>query len=497
MSANLKQFNTTLREFLTKLVTIFPKTKTEILNQYRPLLENGEFNDYEYCKEFMSRVVEYQHDIANKNEEIFRHSICLFPGIDFEVIWNSDFNTAKTKKSIWIYLSVFCSLGQRILDELKKKDSALDNMTDEDRLLRNLSDATKEYTEDQLNSKEKFLRTISDKELMRELERRKENRVETNANADDEEDLLNFDPQQGYSLMNAIKGITGGAGSGLLGNLGSMGGIMDMASKTFGIDLSKFDFNNFDIGNIGNMVKEVMTPENIEKMKEQVSKFASEFQTDLDTGNIDKSELMKMFTTVKDNIQNMTSGKEGEDNGDEAVEGEDSGKEGENKNSNMMEQMMESTQKMFSNMIPPHMRDQFDKLQREVMRDPSKLAEMMQNPEALMKGMMGDNSAAANRFSSNTRNQQARNRLSKKYEEKQLEKQLAEQKAVTNSTDKLPNNKNNKPNVTNEQPIKLNIQNLDDQDLDIQDLNSQDLDIHDDSELDDLNCDATIFDLNK
>lgn len=484
MSTSLKQFNTTLKEFLSKLITIFPSTKTEILKHYRPLLEGDDYDELQYWKEFTTHATQYQHNIANKEEEIFRHPICLFPGIDFQLIWNSEFNTPKTKKSIWIYLSVFFSLGQRIQNEQSKKEASLEHMTDEDKLLNNLQEAKQEYTNHKLTSKEQFIQTLTDKELMRELERRKEDRAERKANADDEEDLLNFNPDQGYSIWNAIKGMSGGAGGagGMLGNMGNIGGIIDMISKTFGIDVSNFDMNNFDISNIGNMVKDLVTPENIEKVKEQITKFASEFQQDLDTGNIDKSELMNMFNTVKDNFQNMA-------NSDEKTEGDGEG-------GDMMENLMKQSQKMFSNMVPANMREQFEQMQKQVMKDPSKLAEYMSNPEALMKQMAGGNKAAVNRFNNNNRNEQARNRLAKKFEDKQ--KLLAEQQKVEEDINNLPSSsdtltqkkkkkkKKKKNNNTFAQPMdndsdltNLDVDNLDDVDeLDLDlDLEVDDLDL--------------------
>ena len=443
-STNSTQFNTTLREFLTKLINIFPQTETDIKKHYRALLENSTYTDLEYCKDFMTRSAEYRTDIAQNNEELFRHPICLFPGIDFEVIWNSDFNTSKTKKSIWIYLNVFSSLGDRVLEEERKNQEQINNMSDEDKMMLNLQKATEEYTQDKLSSKDQLLRTLTDKELTIELERRKQEKSDNKADNDDEEDLLNFDPAQGYSMMNAIKGITGIGGGNSGDMFGGLGNIMEMLSKTLGIDLGNFDLANFDVGNIGNLIKDIMTPENIEKVQQQVTKLASEFQNDLDSGNIDKSEITNIFDTMKQNFTKMATGKSGDNGENNDENGENNGKNNDKNNGDMMEQMMQSTQQMFSNMIPPHMRGQFEKIQREVLKDPSKLAEMMQNPEAMAREMMGGDSASANRFNSNTRNQQARNKLAKKYEEKQKLKQCTEEESVPIALPPPPSKNKNK-----------------------------------------------------
>ena len=66
MTTNLGTFNTTLKEFMSNLINTFPQTQNEILNHYRPLLENGEYDPLQYCNDFMHRAKEYQKDIANK-----------------------------------------------------------------------------------------------------------------------------------------------------------------------------------------------------------------------------------------------------------------------------------------------------------------------------------------------------------------------------------------------------------------------------------------------
>ena len=460
MTSNLKQFNTTFKEFLTNLINIFPQTQGNILSHYRPLLEGGEYDPLEYCKDFMHRAAEYKKDIADKNEEIFHHSICLIPGIDLELIWNSEFNTPKTKKSIWIYLNVFWTLGSRIMEEEKIKQQKYENLSDEQKCLANLTEATQEYQSEKTNSKEQFLRSLTDRELITELERRKNNRAERKAEEDDEEDLLNFDPNQGYSLWNAIKGMTGGAGGDMLGNLGGLGNILETLSKTFNIDLSQLDLENFDVSNIGNFVKGFITPENMEKLSEQVTKFASEFQSDIDSGEIDKSELSNMFNMVKENIQSMASG--------EAVTPE--------KQKEMMEQMMASTQKMMGNMIPPHMRGQFEKMQKDLFNDPSKMAEMMANPQAMMDQMMAGNKGAQNRFKTATRNEQARSRLAKVHEErkrKRMEEEEAKKQAeqtpivlsngspTSDIKKKKKNKKKKKSTATTTTVEKLEVEDLD------------------------------------
>lgn len=381
MSSNLYQFNTTLREFLTKLINIFPQSGNEILQHYRPLLEDNNYKTLDYCKDFMSRVTDYQKDIADKNEEIFRHSICIFPGIDFEVIWNSDFNTPKTKKSIWLYLNVFYQLGTKVMVEEDKKQQKLENLTDEDKMLLNLKEASKESHEEALTQKELFLQKLSDRELIKEVKRRKQDLQDKKELEDDEEDLLNFDPEQGYSMFNAFKSVAGKQFGGITGMLGTL-------NETFGIDLTNLDMENFDFSNLGNKIQELMTPENIEKATTYVKDLVSNFQTDLDTGNIDQTELKTMFDMFKNGIS-------------QEVE-----KEGEEKSGNqadIMQKMMETSQKLFQNMVPPEVRPQFEAMQQTMMQDPSQLLNMMQNLQNTNSG--GD-----------VRGQKQRDRLKKIHE---------------------------------------------------------------------------------
>jgi hypothetical protein len=435
MSSNLQQFNTTLKEFLTNLINIFPKTQSEILKHYRPLLENDEFDLLSYCNDFMTRAKEYHKDIANKNEEIFHHTICLFPGIDFEVFWNSEFNTPKTKKSIWIYLNVFWSLGSRVLEEEKAKSEKLQGLSDEDKILMNLKEASQEINQEKMSSKEQFIRNLTDKELMSELNRRKEERTGLKAEQADEEDLLNFDPEQGYSIWNAIKGMTGSAGDNNM--LSGLSDILKNLGNTFGIDLSKFNIGDVDMNNLGNIIQDALTPENINKVKETVTKFATDFQQDIDNGNIDKSELTNVFNMVTENFKKMATG---EMNSQEDQK-------------DMMDQLIESSQKMFGNMIPPHMRGQFEKMQKEMMNDPSNIAKMLSNPQGFINDMMAGNKVAQNKLKENNKVNRTRARLAKKYEEKQKLKTEQHQNKDTEPESTLSNNstKNKKKNAKTNQ----------------------------------------------
>lgn len=491
MTSNLTTFNATLKEFLTNLINTFPQTETEILNHYRPLLEDNEFDVMSYCTDFMTRAHEYQKDIADKNEKIFHHSICLFPGIDFEVIWNSNFNTPKTKKTIWIYLNVFWSLGSRVKEEEIIKQKTLKGLSDNDKILLNLQEATKEQHQQYTSSKKIFIQNLTDKELINELERRKEALSEQQAENADEEDLLNFDPNQGYSIWNAVKGLTGNKSN----MFGGLSDIFKTISDTFGIDLSTFDMSKFDIGNVGNSMKDMITPENMNKLRETLFRFAAEFQNDIDSGDINKSELSNVFDMIKDNIFKIAKGDF------------DSPEE----QHNMMENLLDSSSKLFGKSLPPEMRGKFKEMTKKLMNDPNKIREMMANPAALMEemGIMGK--GMQNRFNAATRNEKARDRMTKKYEEKQQMKQAEstqEESTLEESTSakKKKNRKRKRKTATSEinmtpleQPFEIEelidnieinnieINNIDD-DIDDNDDNDDidDIDINDLDDLDDL-----------
>lgn len=447
MTSNLNQFNTTLKEFLTNLINIFPQTQNDILNHYRPLLENGEYEPLEYCKEFMHRAQEYHKDIANKNESIFHHSICLFPGIDFELIWNSSFNTPKSKKTIWIYLNVFWSLGTRAMQEEKKHQEKIAGLSDDDKILLNLQEATHEQSKQNVSSKELFIKNLTDRELLNELERRKTEKSEQDAMDADEEDLLNFDPNQGYSIWNALKGITGG------NNMFS--GISDFLksiSDMFGIDLTNFNIENFDMGDIGNMMKNAITPENMNKLRDTLFRFASEFQEDIDSGDIDRSELNNIFTMVKENIVKMANGEF------ETPEQQEK----------LIEQLLDSSSKAFGKSIPPHMKNKFKKMQRDLMKDPSKIRQMMSNPSSLMEEMqefMGDDKGMQNRFNNATRHERERSRLAKVHEQRQKAKMEQEPPVEDVNIAKKKKNRKKKKKVktnTNDDSLVLDDIDIDD-----------------------------------
>jgi hypothetical protein len=398
-STPLIKFNTTLREFLVKLINTFPGTKTEILNHYRELVEYGQLDEPKYCHDYINRCMPFKSDIANKNEEMFKHSICLFPGIDFQAIWSSNFNTLNTKKSIWIYLDIFYALAKRVQFDEEMRNAELQVMSDEDKMMKNLLEAQESAHTTKLSQRQIFIQGLSDKELRAEIDRRKQIQSEQVATTKDEENLLNFDPQQGYSLWNSVKSFAGG-------KLDTMDNIFETIQETFGIDVKNIDLSNFDINNLGNMAKTVLTEENINKMKDKLTSFASEFQTDLDSGSIDKNELGKIFETIKTGLSGLSSGLAGNKNNSE----------------DFMSKIAESSQKLFSNMIPPEMRSQFEKMQKDIMSDPSKIMQMMSDPESIAKEMFKNNPGGMNRYNDATRAQRKRDKLRKAYDEKQKAK---------------------------------------------------------------------------
>lgn len=416
MSEELIQFNTTLREFLIKIVNLFPFTEREILKHYRNLLEKTDMNNVEYCQEFMKRAYEYQNDIANKNEKIFHHSICLIPGVDLEIIWNSETNTPKTKKSIWIYLNVFWSLGSKVIEEEKKKEEQLSNLSPDDRIMLNLQEASQEFSQEQVNTRQQFIQSLSDRDLMKEIMRRKFVRGEIQEMNDDEEDLMNFDPTKGYNFLDSIKTMTGMKMEGIYK-------IIDYVKENFDVDLTSIDYSklisgDMSVSNMTDMLKELLTPELVDKIKAKIQESMSKFQQDMENGDIDKEDFNQVFNLFK-GTSGSTATTSGDGNNTSANSSANSSANTSEENADdLMAKMNEMTQGLFQNLIPPQMRSQFEKLSQDMMKDPSKLMEYMSNPQAMAQEMMQNNPAAMNRFQNQNRGNQARDRLRKKLEAK-------------------------------------------------------------------------------
>ncbi len=382
----ISQFNKTLSEFLTKLVNIFPVAKAEIMQHYGDLL-NGSNNTSSdsYCNDFINNTSKYATDIATKNEEVFTRVPYFMPGINFGKIWNSDFNTETTKKSIWIYLNVFYKLANQYTTE----KSVITSMTPEQLMDYNLHEASQK----KVSTRDQMIQNLTDRELRKELERRKAIKYNTEQAEIDEEDLLNFDPTEGFSYWGMIKRFLGNNKVGK-----DLNGFLKKGYEMFDINPDDFNLNDVDFTNLSGTFSNLFTSENIEKIKNKFGEMISKVQTDIDDGKIDIGQF-------KDMVSNLKSKMEGGEN-DEIDE--NSGFNLSNIfNQDMINTAMSMAETYAGKKLTPEQRNQMNNLAQ----DPSQLLNMFS------RGQL-------NQAMNANRGNVARDRLKKKLEEKQKNKKV-------------------------------------------------------------------------
>jgi hypothetical protein len=120
----LDYFNYYLKEFCNEIVNNFPEAKTNVLANYRLLLEGRDSKSDIYCKYFLNNVNEYIDAICAKQEELFTDgadtSLNFLVGVDFRNLWASEMNNEHTKQSIWKYLQLLSHLSRNVVPELEE-----------------------------------------------------------------------------------------------------------------------------------------------------------------------------------------------------------------------------------------------------------------------------------------------------------------------------------------------------------------------------------------
>lgn len=370
----ITQFNKTLSEFVTKLINIFPVTKVEIMQYYNGLLNGNNMTSDSYCNDFINNTYKYTVDIANKNANIFTQVPYFMPGINFSKFWNSDFNTDNTKKSIWIYLSVFHKLASQYITE---KES-ISSMTPEQLMNYNLQEASKE----KISAREQLIQNLTDRELRKELERRKAIKYNTEQAEIDEENLLNFDPHEEFSYWGMFKQFCGNSKVGR-----DVSGLITKGLEMFDLN-PDFNHNDIDYSNLSGTFSKLFTPENIEKIKNKLTELLTTVQTDIDSGKIDIGQF-------KDLLNNMRTTMESENTS-----------EGFNLsnliNSDTVKTAVSMAETYMGKTLTPEQRKQFG----NIMQDPTQILNMFSRGQ--INKAMNDNRGNA-----------ARDRLKKKLNDKQ------------------------------------------------------------------------------
>jgi hypothetical protein len=120
-------FNYYLKEFCNELIAGFPDAEKGIVNNYRELLEAKQSKNDIYVKYFVSRVNDYMDKICSSDESLFNpgnhidpetkavRTLVFIEGCDMLAVWNSSFNNAANKASIWKYLKLLVLFGRHVV----------------------------------------------------------------------------------------------------------------------------------------------------------------------------------------------------------------------------------------------------------------------------------------------------------------------------------------------------------------------------------------------
>ena len=123
-------FNFYLKQCLNEIVSYFPYTKKMVLENYRALLEGNDDKNDLYVKYFMTKSNNHLLEIAKKDEQLFlnNQNLCLLEGINFHNLWQSSDSTSSNKMAVWKYLQLLVLLGRKCIPNKKEIMSMLEKV---------------------------------------------------------------------------------------------------------------------------------------------------------------------------------------------------------------------------------------------------------------------------------------------------------------------------------------------------------------------------------
>lgn len=214
-------FNYYLKEFCNELIANFPDVEKGIVSNYRELLEAKQSKNDIYVKYFVSRVNEHMDKICSSDESLFNpanhidpetkavRALVFVEGCDMLSVWNSSFNNATNKASIWKYLKLLVLFGRHVVpantEVLQIINSVGGNV----------------YTP-------------------AKVEKTLHGKPEDLSDAGNSPDMFGLG---GLSSLAGLMGLGGGSGDGLAGGLGSLLGGMPDILKTLGDTLGNLDMS--------------------------------------------------------------------------------------------------------------------------------------------------------------------------------------------------------------------------------------------------------------
>ena len=244
---NIEYFNSTLKLFINDIIKIYPEYHDSLNEYYKELLEKDSCNDDKYIKRFIRKFSEIKEDIANKNDGLFKESVCLLKNVDFKEIWINTISTQNIKNTIWNYLQTLFVIGETIMSDTNKIKSMVDNL--QKKRNNECTDSSCNETENEEN-----------KDLMGMLQ---------NLSNDTSSQPINND------LLS----------NGLIGNLAK-----ELASE---INMDDLNLNlDSDNGNVGDIFSKLMSGDNPMKFMNLIQNVGQKIQSKLSDGGIDQSKLL-------------------------------------------------------------------------------------------------------------------------------------------------------------------------------------------------------------
>lgn len=400
----LDYFNYYLKQFLNEIISYFPYTKNNILENYRKLLEGTDEKNDLYVKYFMTKANNHLEPIAKKNNSLFDNKVLyLVEGVNLHELWNSSDATDKNKQALWKYLQLLVLLGRKcvpnkseimamlnrvggVIEVVESLDKTLEKPEVEEKeeegglsnlmkglgslaslgkgggdgmdlgdglqgimklaqtLSESLKDIDMEALQKQMNDSMSEMASNFDNENSEN-----QDNIDNRDNTDntDTENVENKDSKDSSATNNTNNNTSG---SGLL-NSSLFGDLAEEMANTFDFEDQDIDPNNPP--DMGEVLGNFMKGDNPKKFMNMISKFGNQLQNDIKNGKINQDQLLRESQQMMGNL-----------------------------GQNNIEEMQKQAEQLY-----------------------------------------GANSPQANRLRNNNRNASARERLQKKHAQRQLQKQ--------------------------------------------------------------------------
>lgn len=358
---NLDYFNYYLKEFCNELIANFPDFEKNIVANYRELLESKQSQNSLYAKYFVSKVNDYMDKICGKDETLFNPenyvekesglvgTLVFLEGVDFLKLWQSSTNNDTNKQAIWKYLQLLVLLGRKVVPNNDEVMNIINSVGGEVYVPAKVEKTLKgkeEDLEDAGNQPDIFglgglagmaglvglgsgeipdlssmVKTLGDalgsidlSAMTAEMEKAQAEAVNNMGNCNTEE--TNEDTTQETTTESMSGDLTDGCSQSNDGGettTNQIPGLPNLGGATGNLftDLAKemastFDFSSVEKEepkNMGEAFSKFMSGDNPSKLMGLVSKFGGRLQSDISSGKVNQSDLLKDTTAMMAGLQ--------------------------------------------------------------------------------------------------------------------------------------------------------------------------------------------------